>query len=221
METPTRNTAYKVWVSSLLSGEYFKEEGEFGFWYTNINGKKVFRVNLICSIVDKYSGENYSSITVDDGSGVISIKAWKEGTALLSDFDVGDLVMIVGKVKSYNGIYVVPEIVRKLDNPFWLKLRKLELAKEYGETGRVEVNSINISEEKINQDAENVVEEKVEDSNSREKVLRLIESFDSGNGADFADVVKNSGLESAENVINELIQEGEVFELHKGKLRVM
>ncbi len=218
METPTRNTAYKIWISSLIRSEYAKEEGEFGSWYINLNGKKISRVNLICSVVDRYSGEGYASITVDDGSGIIAVKAWGEDTKLLLDFDVGNSVMVVGKVRQYGGLYIIPEIVKKLDNPFWLKLRKLELVKEYGESERVEGGfSGNASE----YTAEDVIEEKVESGNSREKVIGLIESLDAGSGADMAEVIQNSGLESAEDVIRELIQDGAVFELHKGRLRAM
>ncbi len=218
MEAATRNTAYRAWISILLSSEYAKEEGEFGSWYINFRGKKISRVNLICSIVDKYSGDNYSSITIDDGSGVIAVKAWGEDTKFFFDLNIGDLVMVVGKVRQYSGLYIVPEIVKKLDNPFWLKLRKLELTKEHGESERVEAN---FSEVKSESAAEEVVEERVESGNSREKVMNLIESMDAGSGADISEVIKNSGMEGAEGVISGLIQDGQIFELHKGKLRVM
>src|SRR3989344_3379360 len=214
METPTRNTACKIWISSLVRGEYAKEEGEFGSWYVNLNGKKISRVNLICSIVDKYSGEDYSSITVDDGSGVIAVKAWGENTKLLLDMEVGNAVMVVDKVRQYGGLYIVPEIVRKLDNSLWLKLRKLELVKEYGESERVEASFSGTASE---DSTEGVVEEKVESGNSREKVIGLIESLDAGSGADIVEVIQNSGLESAEDIVRELIQDGAVFELHKGR----
>jgi len=216
MESLTRNTAYKIWISDLISGNYVKGEAQFDSGYVNIKGKNVSRVNLICSVVDKFSGENYSALTLDDGSGIVPLKAWNENVNLFLDLDVGDLVLVVGKVKQYNNsIYITPEVVKKIDNPLWLKLRKIELVKEYGESARVEISNFKNKVEVERVVVENVVE------GSREKVLRLIESLDSGEGAELAEVVEKSGLNEANTVIQELVQDGEIFELHKGKYRLM
>ena len=108
----------------------------------NINGKKVSRVNLVGCVIDKFTGENYISANLDDSSGVISLKLWQENTSLFLNVDVGDLVLIVGKLKEYNNSrYVTPEVVRKLDNPLWLKIRKLELTREYGNLTQTEAQN--------------------------------------------------------------------------------
>jgi|SRR3989338_7041244 len=227
MESPTRNTAYKVWIADLVVGKFIKGQEQFDSGYVEVKNKKISRVNLICGVVDKFSGNNYMSLSLDDGSGAIRVKAWNETINLFLDVDIGDLVLVIGKVREYNNsIYIVPEIVRKLDNPLWLKVRRLELTKFYGEPQRVELKLEEENNVLVEETPEiNVIEEKIQDEdkiNSREVVLSLIESLDLGDGANFDDVVIKSSLgEEAKNIIEDLIKGGEVFELHKGKLRII
>ncbi len=222
MESVKRNTACKVWIADLISGEYSKGLDQFDAGVVNVRGIKVSRVNIMGSIIDRFEGEGNISFNLDDGSGILKLRSWNDGSNLFSDVEIGDLVILVGKVKQYNGIiYVAPEIIRKLDNPLWLKIRKLELVKLYGEVKRVEVvtNNIGVQEEEMTM---NVVEEKISSGeNYREVVLSLIEKLDFGDGADLDEVVKKSGFSGANKLVTELLLDGEVFELHKGKLRVM
>lgn len=222
MESIIRNTAYKVWIADLVRGNYVRGEEQFDAGYINIKNKKVSRVNLISGVVDKFSGGNYSSLTLDDGSGTISIKAWGDDTKLFLDVEVGDLVLVVGKVKQYGGsVYIVPEVVKKTGNPLWLKLRKLELQKEYGNIAREDKAVLGEFNDDSNE-VVTVVEERVQEKSpmSREVILSLVESLDFGDGADLDKVVEESRIAEARNVIQELVQEGEIFELHSGKLRI-
>lgn len=225
--TQQRQTAYKIWIANLISSVYTKGAAEFEPGYVTVNGNQISRINIIAGIIDKFTGEGYSTITLDDGTGTIRVKAWKEITALLNNFEVGDLVNVIGKVKSYNNeIFIAPEIARPIDNPLWLKVRKQELKKLYGEAKRVEQVIKNEEDTGTvgNIQYDNVTEEKVEEDPIliREKVYSLIESLDVGNGADSEDVIKSSGFgEEARKIIEELIKDGEVFEVNKGKIRVM
>ncbi len=227
MEGVQRNTAYKVWIADLISGKYIKGQGQFDSGYIDVRGNNVSRVNIVGGIIDKFLGNNYVSVSVDDGSGILLLKTWNEGTNLFLDVNIGDLVLVVGKVKEYNNlIYLAPEFARKLDNPLWLKARKLELIKIHGEVQRVE--NINVQSDaassNVDEDmAYNVIEEKVGETskNDREVVLSLIEKLDGGDGADVNEVLKKSGISNANDLVDELLRNGEIFELHKGKLRVM
>ncbi len=224
MESVKRNTAYKVWIADLISSKYTKGQEQFEAGYIELKGEKISRVNIVGSVVDKFTNENSVSFNLDDGSGVLRLRTWADGVNLFSDVEIGDVVLVVGKVKEYNNfIYVTPEIIRKIENPLWLKVRKLELVKLYGEVKRVESEtSFNNNEVVEDEMTMNVVEEKVSNSeNFREKVLSLIEQLDFGDGADLEDVVNKSGFTESRNILNELLTEGEIFELHKGKLRVM
>ena len=229
METINRNTAYKIWIASLINGNYIKGQEQFESGYIEFNSEKISRVNLVGGVIDKNSAEKYVSVNLDDGSGIISLRAWNENMDLFLDVNIGDLILVIGKLKEYNNrIYVTPEIVRKLDNPLWLKVRKLELVRSYGDVKRVESMGVVEGQEfssPVNEDdMTTVVEEKMEDSsgNFRSVLLGLIESLDSGNGADVNEVLKKSGLgENGRDTVQDLIKSGEIFELGMGKLRIM
>ena len=221
-----RQTAFKVWISSLLSGKYTKGVEQFEAGFIEVNNTKVSRVNMIGIIIDKFEAETQVSLTLDDGSGSIRVKAWNENISLMSGFNIGDLVIIVGKVKEYNNqVYVTPEIVKTLDNPLWLKVRKLELSKTFGEPARVITEVVKDSKEE-DEDRMNVVEEKVTNEktqSSREKIFHLIESMDKGEGVHLTGIIVNSGIaeDDIENLIDDMIKEGEIFEIQKNKLRIV
>ena len=44
------------------------------------------------------------SLSLDDGSGAIRVKAWNETINLFLDVDIGDLVLVIGK--SVNGPFI-------------------------------------------------------------------------------------------------------------------
>lgn len=228
MEQVQRQTAHKIWISSLLTGNYVKTTGEWEPNYIETNNLKISRVNVIAHIVDKFvkPDNSYISLTLDDGSGKLSVKAWKEDVALL-DYHVGELLLVVGKIKDFNNqFYLVPEVVTKLDNPLWAKLRNLELKKMYGEA-QIHVAQERVQETPRVQEEEftmQVIEEKVTNEvsgNKRQKLLDMIEQLDTNNGADQQIVISQSGIEQgeAQKLLDNLIKEGEIFEIHPGKLR--
>ena len=227
METQ-RQTAYKLWISNLNNGTYGKGQGEFDPGYVEVNGKQVSRVNILAGVIDKFNGDGYSFVTIDDSSGAVKAKVWKEGVELLKGVEIGDLVVLIGKVRQYNNeIYLSPEIVRKVDNPLWLKVRKQELKNQHGEPQ----NSITKEQTKkpqveseLNIEYDTVREEKIETTELelRAKISTLIEALDVGIGADIDDLIKSIGYgEKTKELINQLIKDGEIFEVSKGKLRSM
>ncbi len=234
MEQQRRQTAYKVWISDLMNNEYIQQQGEWEPNYVQIRDKKVSRINLIAIIVEKYDNEEktYSTVTIDDGSDNIQLKAWKEDIKIFESVKVGDIVSIIGRIKSYNETrYIVPEIVRSLDNPKWLEVRKLELTKEYGvqkessekpigqTSGNNEMEMPKIQEEVIiNESSEEVPKE-----NNRQKILDIIEKESTEEGIDIIAVVEKSGIEeeSANLLVQELLKEGEIFEIKKGTVKII
>ena len=204
-----RNVAYKIWLSNLLNGTFIKREEEFQSDYIETNGYKISRVNLIGNVTFKYESQdgNYLSVTLDDGSFSIRLKAWNEDTRLLQNINQGDMVLVVGKLRKFNDeIYLIPEIVKLIDNPNIEMLRKLELFKEFGKPLVIEPKE-QITEEK---------EIEVNDpyvSASRKKILEIIESFSNEQGIKMDEVVEKSGLgEEAEQILNELLKEGEIYQ---------
>lgn len=122
-----RNVAYKFRIGQLLAGEQMYD-GE-RMKCVALHGKEVVRVNIVANVIDKYlqDGEKkYGSVTIDDASGQIRLKAFGDEVAEFDKLEQGDTLMIVGLLRSWNQeLYITPEIMRKVD-PRYLLIRKLE-----------------------------------------------------------------------------------------------
>ena len=125
-----RQVAYKVRIADILNNRYIKEEG----WlpnYVSVGDMKVSRANLLGVIVSKAAQEGAKDVAsydfiLDDGSGRISLRFFES----VQPLDVGDMVIVIGRPREFGTErYVVPEIVKKVTDPKWVELRKLELAK--------------------------------------------------------------------------------------------
>ena len=207
MEQQKRKTAYKIRIKDLFSGKYVKEEGEWAPTYVLFKDKKVSRVNVIANVIDKYENEekSYGTIDLDDGTGVIKGKLWREDIKLIEDISIGDLVLVVAKVKEMNDDrHLMLELIKVLENSSWAEVRKLELNKLWG------VEVIKVEKEIVDQPT----------VNSRQKVLSLIEKFEEINEEE---IINKLDLNKEEifKIINELIKEGEIYRPTPGCLRVV
>ncbi|MBI5391863.1 hypothetical protein HZB00_02565 [Candidatus Woesearchaeota archaeon] len=225
---PPRAITTKLWISHLYSIQKSPTETNL-FLFRN---KPVLRINLIGLIIETHinPAKTYASITIDDGSGSITVKAWNEDAASLLGYAVGDLALVIGRFRDGQPPYLLSEVVRKL-SPAWLQYRKLELTQLYGNAPAVLQSSspsLQQTQRSSHEDEEPsfvVVEEKIDETpaaptSKRSVVAQLIETLNSGDGADYSLVVQQSGLseQEAEHVIQELIKDGEVFQNKPGKL---
>ena len=228
MDFAPRQTAYKLRISQLLSGKYTPSTSEKEPHSLTLHNLKVSRVNLIGHVTEKYLKDDhtYASLLLDDGSGKITVKAWKEDVSLLEPVHVGELVLIIGKIREYNAnLYLVPEVAAPLPNLLWAKHRTLELKHLYSEppafvtlsepASLKEETAFSLTEEKVTNEGYGL--------NNRQKIIDLIEKLDTNNGADQQTIINQSYLpkEEALSIIQTLIKEGEIFELHPGKLRTV
>lgn len=198
-----RQTAYKIRIRDLLSGVYGKEEGEWEPNYILFKDKRISRVNIIANIIDKYENEDksYGTIDLDDGTSVIKGKVWREDIHLLENAKVGDLVLVIAKVKELNDErYLTLEIIKFLDNPQWAELRKLELNKIWG--------------------SEVKTEEIKPTSNLRQQILAFIEGSGEANEEELLSKM-NFDKEEVLKAITELIKEGEIYRPTPGCLKVV
>lgn len=150
-----RQVAYKVWIRDLVNCPYYL--GELESSYSLINNKRVSRAHVVATVIQKFESENkeYLTVTIDDGSGDIRLKTWKEDIKLISNLEVGYLILVIGKVKKYNDeIYLVPEIVKKVD-PNYEIVHKAELLSLY--------KDFKTPEKAPEQEVLGIVEEKVID----------------------------------------------------------
>src|SRR3989344_2985801 len=117
MEQISRLVAHKLWLGELKEEKFVQRSGEFESNYIALNNKQVTRVNIVANVVNKFENEDksYIGITMDDSSAQIRLKTWREDTRILENISIGDIVLIIGKIKKYNEeIYILPEIVKKV-----------------------------------------------------------------------------------------------------------
>ncbi len=200
-----RQVAYKVWISDILNSNFMKDETSAG--YIKINEVVVSRVNLIATVVYKADQEqNLSSVMIDDGTGKILLKSFENFTAF-SKIDGGDMVLAVGRIREFsNEKYIMPEILKKLNDIGWMAVRKLELKDHILAEQK---------EEKIDGTDKNL------SANASEQIYTLIKKFDTADGADIDEIIKNSDLNDAESIINRLLENGDIFEIKPGRVKVL
>ncbi|MCH8945555.1 MAG: hypothetical protein IIA85_01385 [Nanoarchaeota archaeon] len=195
-----RNIAYKIRIEDILNGKPVIENERFSFLESG--NKKIIRVNLIGSVVDKYEvdGERkYIFLTLDDGSGQVKLKAFGDDTEKLKNINHGQTIIIIGTLRYFNDeIYIFPEAVKEQD-PRYLIVRKLEL-------------------EKIS--SERPVPEKIYEI--KDKIIELIKNSENEGGIDTDMLItklKENSPEMIKEEIQKLLEGGIIFEPRPGKLR--
>jgi len=216
-----RSTAYEFWIKDLVNAVPITPAGLHVF---EVRGREASRVNIIAIIVNKTINEDgtFSTITLDDGTETIRVKTWREDTNKLEEVNIGDPVMVIGKIRIYaNEIFIIPEIIRKQE-PEWLSVRKKELERTYGQPEEPKEKTM---EEPM--PPREIVEEVIVVSEptvtARQKILELVEKETSKEGIEITKLIRASGLkeEEAEKAIDELLREGELFQPKAGFLKVI
>ena len=244
MET-LRQTTSRAKASDIVTGNFIRKEGFEPSYVLTELGQRISRAYLIGTIVDKFMSEagNYSSITIDDDSDSIRIKAFREQVNIFDNFDVGDLVMIIGKVRNYaEENYIIPEIVKKITDPNLESLHKLVILKQ-SLLHKKALKVIKKEKENFN-DIEKLkkyvkkqhgVEEDIVDSiletfsveqETKEKdykplLLETLDRLDKGEGVEFRKLLEESKLpeHTFEEAINEILSEGTCFEPKPGVVK--
>ena len=215
----TRSTAYRIRIADIVNTQLIKQEG-FNPSYIELGQNQVSRVNLISTVVGKYTSddENYSALTLDDGTETIRVKGFGPEVLKLKNVNVGQIIRLVGKIKEYNDEkYLTCEVASTLD-PNWIIVNELELGKPVPIEKKVPVEkpSENSIEQPITTDSGG-------EENLNIKILNLIKSEDKGDGAMMEIILSKSGLsdEAAKDVLSGLLKSGEIFEPKKGILKIL
>lgn len=210
METQQRQrqTAYKIPINELLNNQYIEQQG----WdpnYIQIKDKHVSRINLMATVVDKQVSSTLATLTLDDSTGIIQARYFNDDVKKIADINTGDAILIIGRPRKFNDqIFITAEISKKI-NSLWMKIRRIELKKEFN----IEIAN-NGQQQKESKQQMNI---------HTEKFLELIKEKDDGTGADIDYVITSSGLKESEaqEVIVELIKLGEVYEPKPNKIRIL
>ena len=206
METAKRQTAYQVWIKDIIEAPLQKEQ-ELPF--IQIKEDKIVRVNVIGIMVSKDISEAGGNLTVDDSSAAVTIRVWQEQIPKITEYNIGDTILCIGKVReTEQERQIYAEIIKKIEEPLWIKVRQEELSKKYGKpTPRQEIKLQQVQSE----------------TEIRKMILQAITELDNEDGADFFSIVTkiSQDEEIVDKVVQSLLKEGEIFEIKPGKLRSM
>ncbi|RLJ06772.1 MAG: hypothetical protein DRP12_03505 [Candidatus Aenigmatarchaeota archaeon] len=192
---PERLTASKVRISDLINGK----------WVDTPEGprlelpweEKVSRVRVLATVVSRFQSEDgkFSTLTLDDGTETIRLKVF-QGSKMLEGFQPGDLIDVVGKIKQFEGeTYILPETIRKVDDPNLETLRRLEIL-------------LKIKRFKPQESEKELL---------KKKVLEEIEK--AKDGIEYEKLLKLAPEDRIEQVVNELLGEGICYEPSPGRIK--
>jgi len=224
-----RWTAYKMHIKDIVNGNY-SGEGFISYGQLQVN-----RVRIMGTVVQKFISEDngYGFFIIDDGTETIRVRSFKDSVDLIKTAEIGDMIDVFGRVRKYEEeIYVIPEILRKVEEPNFYILRKLELKKQDKRIVRTEAPKK--EESKPAEQPDEIIEEVIDISekkteaagdgiNPRRKVVDCIAGFDKGEGVEVDKLMKGCGLseEIVERVLTDLMNEGEIFEPRAGKVKIL
>lgn len=240
-------TAVKARIKSITAGKYNPSQGFTPGYVITSAGQRISRVRVLATVVDKFISEDkrFASVTLDDGSDTIRCKMFG-GASIFDAVENGRLVDLVGKLKEYQGeVYIIPEVIRAVDDPNWELLRELELRsseRDFGEKRRLviehqktvsdleELKKYMLERFAIDpQQVEAIVQAGIEDveepheepNKAKDAVLKFIADLDHGDGCDYSELLEKSGLkeDAIDAAINELLEEGVCFEPKPGKIK--
>ncbi|MCD6398450.1 MAG: hypothetical protein J7L08_00845 [Candidatus Aenigmarchaeota archaeon] len=238
-----RLTAIKTDIKSIVDGKYIKAEGFESNYVITKNGLKISRARILATVMNKFVTEDdkYGFIVLDDETETIRAKVFKN-TKILKDLEIGDLVDVVGKIKEYDDeLYLAPEIIKKIQDPNFLILRKAELLEQERELNEIKkkINEFQkktsdldeikklAETEKIPEEAVESVVESEEDDEEKDKksmketILGIIDKLDDGTGAEYSVLITESKLDESdvEEIVNDLLGEGTCYEPRPGKIK--
>lgn len=197
-----RQIAYKIKIKDILEGSYHQQEGWNPNYLLTQNQKKISRVNLIAVIVSQNQDQTYNYV-LDDGSGQITLRMFELPK---KNIQVGDTILTISKIREYNNQrYLFPEIIKKITNPKWIEVRKLELTKQ-------SPPATSAAPKKESPESPEA---------PYENVLNLIKKIDQGDGADVDQIISLSTLPDCEQLIEELLKEGDIFEISPGRVKIL
>lgn len=163
------------------------------------------RVNVLATVVAKEG----AGMTIDDGTAQVLVRSF-EGEPKA---EVGSLVLVIGRPREFNSErYLVLEICRRLRSNEWIAYRRRELAHLASHDFTEPVEQAEVGE---------VVQVRDGGENPFERLVAKIRELDGGQGADIEDILKAAALPEGERLLRTLLEEGEIFEIRPGKVKVL
>lgn len=186
-------------------------------------------MNLLAVLVGK---PDERTLVLDDGSGTIIARLLE---AIPPEYALGDVLLLIARPGETNGTrYILPEIVKRLDNQDWLKVRKLELQLRKEEPGQLVSEESEPAEARIlpdnipskKKDLERKVSSTIEPAvkSPAERLYNIIKELDTGSGVETSLIEKRAAAENIENpgeIIQTMLEQGEIFVPRPGLVKTL
>lgn len=197
-----RQVAKHIYIREILDGEYEEREG----WDPNVLHTArgdVSRVNVIGAFLSAQGQQ-----LLDDGTGQIALRAFEDVPGLRTA-QSGAVVQVIGRPRRYNDqLLLIPEVVRTIDGR-WAQVRRRDL-------GEVQ------EREQAPPVAPAKQAPAAADENRADRIVTIISEMDAGDGAAVDEVIAASAFgDAAERIIEQLLLEGEIFEIRPGIVKVL
>lgn len=236
--------AYKLKIEDIVHGQYIRSiEGAEPSHLLTPWGLRVTRARVMGTVVDKFVREDqgYAALRIDDGSGTISLRAWREGVPELDRLTVGSLVDVIGRVREFEGeVYLVPDLILPVKDPNWELVRELEIVGSRREAlargvrptttpaKGLEPAQLKIELPKPTPTPEFPLEEEepplpeIPDE-IKKRIILALEKLDRGNGATPAEISAelNLPLAQVEDALRVTLLEGDIYEPLAGRFKLM
>lgn len=246
MAQQKRQTAKHATARELNSGRYFEKEGFTPNYLLTPEGRRLSRARVVATVVDRYVNdeETYGSMTLDDGSDTVQIKFFNE-LEMMEEFEVGDIVEAVGKVREYQGqVYMNAELLvkRTAENELLHRLRHRmtheqwhsirETVKQMEESGSSQEDIEKEMAGKLDEEEVDALLQSFGESfetseiegdkeNLEREVIEAVEELDDGEGAGYGEIGEevDAPEDKLEETINSLLSDGTFYEPEPGKLK--
>lgn len=182
----------KALVQDIHRGTYVVESGSLS--HVDSPNGRIEKASVIAILVERHGDR----LVVDDGTGRLDVRLFADRDQAASLL-VGHPLHVIGSPREHEGSrYLVAEIVKGLENPVWVRVRRAELRNEEPVHGEAPVP---------------------QETGDYEAVLARIKELDKGEGAPLEEVT--TPFENGDELVRTLLAEGEVFEIRAGRLKVL
>lgn len=210
MESTTiyqRQVAVKTVLRQIIESALIQPANESIYLLTP-QEQKIYRVNIVGTILNKEIIGAITNVLLDDGTGQIILRTFEEDTPL-KNMIIGDTIRVIAKPRSYNQEkYLSPEIIKKIDY-LWLKIRKLEL----------QLPSSNLSGKMLI--SEEVAKGEETKDLPRLKILQTIKELDQGSGVVIEELIEKVPFQQGEIIIEKMLESGEIYQISPGRVKVL
>jgi len=211
-----RMISKKVAIKEINEGVFVQDQENEPNYLLSPKKDKIYRCNIIATILTQERKGPILNLIVDDGSGIILIRFF-ETSKIVEELKIGNTIIVIGKVRVYNNEkYISPEIVKKIDLA-WLKARNLEKVEAF-------INKTSDPQIETDQPEEDLIaEELIEDQNDLpfQKIIKMIKELDKGEGVFVDDIIEKSPINDTEKIIERMMEKGEIFQIAPGKIKVL